>query len=432
MGSVWVGRHIALDEPVAIKLLTISKDELDDADVRLQREAKSAARLRSPHVVQLLDYGVDRGVPYIVMELLEGEHLGKRIKRRGRICLAAAVTVVEQMARALRRLHKAGIVHRDIKPANIFLARVDDEEIIKLLDFGVVKALRGSLTGDPTQSNVLLGSANYMSPEQTFGAKDLDHRSDLWSLGAILFEVVTGRMAFDGKSIVKVIMDIRNGPTPVPSTIVPDMPKEIDAFFERALARDPGNRFPSARAMAAEFSTVVKRLGPRAEQTGAPLSDDRSSLVELTSSDFLEILTDITGAPEACAAIPLVPEVHVDTPRKAPASPKAPPPLEERPSIDDRMAIEFAAASVPPKRPTLTPPTLGSPGVFSAPEAPKAKASSRARAKDRIPELIDEGFFALREGNHDRARRCWQEALKRDPSNRALELNLRKLDAKSG
>src|SRR5712671_5279926 len=117
MGTVWVGRHIALDEPVAIKILTIPREEFDDADLRLQREAKSAARLRSPHVVQLLDYGVDRGMPYIVMELLLGEHLGERIKRKGRLSLLTAAAITEQVAKALRRAHKAGIVHRDLKPA---------------------------------------------------------------------------------------------------------------------------------------------------------------------------------------------------------------------------------------------------------------------------------------------------------------------------
>src|SRR5262249_47649895 len=129
MGSVWVARHIALDEPVAIKLITVSREQVADAEMRLQREAKSTARLRSPHVVQLLDYGVDRGIPYIVMELLVGENLGSRIRRKGRLSLAAAASITEQIAKALRRAHKAGIIHRDLKPANVFLARIDDEEI---------------------------------------------------------------------------------------------------------------------------------------------------------------------------------------------------------------------------------------------------------------------------------------------------------------
>src|SRR6185436_6766004 len=111
MGAVWVARHIALDEPVAIKLISISKDDLNDAEVRFQREAKYSARIRSPHIVQVLDYGVDQGVPYIVMELLEGEDLGARLKRKGRLSLMIAAAIAEQVAKALRRAHKAGIVH---------------------------------------------------------------------------------------------------------------------------------------------------------------------------------------------------------------------------------------------------------------------------------------------------------------------------------
>src|SRR5262249_24305809 len=285
MGSVWVARHIALDEPVAIKLISLSNDELNDAEIRLQREAKSAARLRSPHVVQLLDYGADRGVPYIVMELLEGEHLGERIKRKGRLSLVMAAAITEQVAKALRRAQTAGIVHRDLKPANIFLARIDDEEIVKLVDFRIVKAVRGTLIGTPTQANMLIGSPNYMSPEQSAGAKDIDHRTDLWSLGAILFEAITGRMAFPGDSLITVLLNIRAGPLPVPSEVAPDLPKEIDSFFERAFERDRGKRFASARAMAAEFTSIVRQLGARAS---------RVSVAQGSSAELVDAVTEVS------------------------------------------------------------------------------------------------------------------------------------------
>jgi len=139
MGAVWVARHLQLDEQVAVKFMDISLPSAADARVRFEREAKSAARIRSPHVVQILDHGVDGEIPYIVMELLEGEHLGTRLKREGRLSLAAAAAITEQVTKALHRAHKAGIIHRDLKPANVFLARVDDDdEIVKILDFGIV------------------------------------------------------------------------------------------------------------------------------------------------------------------------------------------------------------------------------------------------------------------------------------------------------
>jgi eukaryotic-like serine/threonine-protein kinase len=470
MGSVWVARHIALDEPVAIKLLSISREDLDDAEVRLQREAKSTARLRSPHIVQLLDYGVDREVPFIVMELLEGEHLGTRLRRKGRLSLAGAAVLLEQVGRALRRVHKAGIVHRDLKPANIFLARSDDEEIVKLLDFGIVKAPRGTLSGDATESNVLIGSPNYMSPEQTLSAKDIDHRSDLWSLAVILFEVVTGRMAFSGGSIVSVLMNIRNGPIPVPGEIAPDLPAEVDMFFRRALQRDPAQRFSSAREMTAEFSAMVKRIGPRAEATGAPLLEERGSLLDVSSADFLSVLTEITVSPESASGS-RVPDLIVSPsvaaplapPPLAPPRPRVSPPRESTPypnreaslppepftptarspsspELDEQGTPRRATQPSPgalAKRDPVAPAPTGRSDVEDAAEPPleaqpqrKSRASASMHPAGSIAELVDLGFFALRAGNREWARKCWAEALARDPSNRALELNLHRLEAK--
>jgi serine/threonine-protein kinase len=138
MGAVWVGRHLQLDAPVAVKFMSPVLPQLADARARFAREARAAAKVRGPHVVQVLDHGVDGDVPYIVMELLEGEHLGDRLKRERRLSLRAAASIGVQVGKALGRAHKAGIVHRDLKPANIFLARLDeDEEVVKILDFGI-------------------------------------------------------------------------------------------------------------------------------------------------------------------------------------------------------------------------------------------------------------------------------------------------------
>ena len=168
MGSVWVARHVGLDMPVAIKFMDAAIASLDDAVVRFEREAKLSARIRSPHVVEVLDYGTDAGRPYIVMELLLGEHLGERLRREGRLWLPDAAAIVLQVAKALRRAHEAGAIHRDLKPANVFLSQVDDDEIVKLLDFGIAKCGWGD-DGEVTKTGVVLGSPSYMSPEQVRG-----------------------------------------------------------------------------------------------------------------------------------------------------------------------------------------------------------------------------------------------------------------------
>src|SRR5262245_6366091 len=139
MGSIWVARHLQLDMPVAVKLMDPKVAATADGRTRFEREAKAVASVQSPHVVQVHDYGVHEGTPYLAMELLEGEDLGARIRREGRLAPRAIAGIVAQVAKGLRRAHEGGIIHRDLKPGNIFIARVDDDEIVKVVDFGVAK-----------------------------------------------------------------------------------------------------------------------------------------------------------------------------------------------------------------------------------------------------------------------------------------------------
>ncbi len=208
MGTVWAAMHLQLDMPVAVKFMDPSAADADGR-LRFEREARAIAQLRSPHVVQVLDHGVDNGTPYIVMELLEGEDLEARLRRTKKLAIPVATRIFSQSARALRRAHDAGIVHRDLKPNNVFLARVDDEEVVKLLDFGVAKLQwNGALDphNESTQQGLLLGSPCYMSPEQARGHKNIDHRSDLWSLAVILFRSLTGVRPFDANTIADLII----------------------------------------------------------------------------------------------------------------------------------------------------------------------------------------------------------------------------------
>ncbi len=257
MGSVWQGEDSKLKRRVAIKLLSPELHDETNAQAareQFEREAMAVAKLQSPHVVQIFDYGVERECPYIVMELLEGEDLRSRLHRSKRLSLEATGSVLVQTAKALSVAHAAGIVHRDLKPGNIFLVRAADEEIAKVLDFGVAMQTTDLLEHEG--DTPILGTPQFMSPEQARGLPDLDHRADLWSLAVIVYKALTGRLPFTGGSPTDVIVQVCTAtPEPV-SRLAPDLPRELDAFFDKALSRDRRQRFGSAREMAVAFSRI--------------------------------------------------------------------------------------------------------------------------------------------------------------------------------
>ena len=273
MGSVWVARHVQLDTEVAIKVMEPAYADSDDARARFEREAKACAQIRSPNVVQVHDYGVENESPFLVMELLRGEDLGARLRREGRITLAQAAAILTPVCKALRRAHERGIVHRDIKPSNIFLALEDGEEIVKVLDFGIAKVVGPAVSDVTTRSGTLLGSPCYMSPEQIRG-KDLDLRTDIWSLGVVLFEAVTGQRPFHGDSFGDVLMEICFGPLPVASEVAPDLGPEVDLLVERTLARNPAERFQSTGDFAEALALLAQgeAAAPRAARPARPAS----------------------------------------------------------------------------------------------------------------------------------------------------------------
>jgi serine/threonine-protein kinase len=261
MGAIWVARQLHLDVTVAIKFMTPEVAASSEARGRFEREAKASALLKSPNAVQVHDYGVEEGTPYLVMELLEGEDLEARLARAGRLSPADTAIILEQACKGLRRAHEADLVHRDLKPQNLFLARHGDDEVVKILDFGIAKVTTPGAPGK-TRMGALLGTPHYMSPEQTRSAANVDLRSDLWSLGVIAYRALTGRLPFPGDDIGDLLVEICTDSIPVPSSIAPGLGPEVDRFFDRALARDPAQRFQSAR----EFSEALSALarGPSA------------------------------------------------------------------------------------------------------------------------------------------------------------------------
>jgi serine/threonine-protein kinase len=259
MGSVWSAHDNKLKRDVAIKLVTERVAGSERGLARFQREAQSVARLRSPYIAQLYDYGVDDGSPYIIMELLEGEDLKALMSREIRLSMQDTARIVVQVAKALHAAHSKGIVHRDLKPANVFVALENGEQICKVFDFGVAKALNDLADdGETTAEGVLLGTPRYMSPEQAHGAKHVDHRSDLWALGVIAYNCVTGRLPFVAAGTGHTLVMICTEDPPKPSDLVGHLPATVDAFFAKALAKDPNERYQDAKAMGTAFAELAE------------------------------------------------------------------------------------------------------------------------------------------------------------------------------
>jgi eukaryotic-like serine/threonine-protein kinase len=248
MGAVYRAEHLVLQAPVAIKV--IERELEEGTRARFIREAQAAAALRSPHVVQILDYGAEDDFPFMVMELLEGETLAQRIKRRhGRLSPQETAWILTHVGRAVAKAHELGIVHRDLKPDNVFLVHNEEDEIAKVLDFGVAKIEATSLSGDShTQTGSLLGTPYYMSPEQAQGNKAIDYRSDLWALGVIAFECLTGRRPFASDGLGDLVLQICIRDIPLPSSVAP-VPIGFDPWFAKAMQREPDDRFQSAKEL---------------------------------------------------------------------------------------------------------------------------------------------------------------------------------------
>ncbi len=286
MGSVWHATHLGLDIPCAVKFIEGEFSQMAEAQARFEREAKAAASLRSPHVVQILDHGVFQGIPYIAMELLDGEDLGKRLQAVGRMQPNQLITIITQVCRALTKAHAVGVVHRDLKPDNIFLVRDDDREIAKVLDFGIAKANANAIEGSGTKTGAMLGTPYYMSPEQAQGTKSVDFRSDLWSLAVIVYQCVTGRLPFESEALGDLLVKIIVNPIPVPSQQASDITPAFDRWWARAASREPSQRFQSSKEFAeslgliwgvSQMTDVMDRDAIRARlqagQGGAPLGN---------------------------------------------------------------------------------------------------------------------------------------------------------------
>jgi eukaryotic-like serine/threonine-protein kinase len=282
MGVVVAAFHLELEQPVAIKFLTPAAGSREDAGERFRREARAAARIHSDHVARVLDIEVlDGRIPYMVMELLDGHDLEKELELTGSLPVEVAVDYILQAIDAVAEAHAAGIVHRDLKPTNLFLAkRTGGQRIIKVLDFGISKISGPGWGSDAalTRSASIFGSPLYMSPEQMRSARDVDARSDIWSLGAMLFELVAGRPPYVADSIPALCMAIINAPPPLLREVLPTAPVALEAILSRCLSRDPNDRFASVAELAQALVPLAPHAVIHSERARRLLSDQSASL----------------------------------------------------------------------------------------------------------------------------------------------------------
>ncbi|WP_437652592.1 protein kinase domain-containing protein [Sorangium sp. So ce1182] len=288
MGVIWEAFDQVLRRPVALKVMTPEHATSDSARRRFEREAMAIARLRNEHIIQIYDYGIDEDCPYIVMELLEGEDLEDRLARERQLSPSATLALLRQIAIGLQAASSAGIIHRDLKPANVFLARKEPGESVKLLDFGVVWTVFESDEDQKGSFGRIIGTPSYMSPEQVRAVVP-NHLSDLWSLGVITYRALTGRLPFAASGLGELLISICTDPFPPPSSLVPGLLPSFDRFFEHALAKDPAQRFQSARQFVAAFAAGIEASrGP----TKILIVDDEQDVALLMTMQFRQKIRD--------------------------------------------------------------------------------------------------------------------------------------------
>lgn len=296
MGSVWLARHEELGFSVAVKLIKPALLLRKDSRHRFQIEAEAATKIDSPHAVRVFDHGeTDDGVPFMVMEYLEGESLADCVSRRGAFALEELARILTQAAKAIGKAHSLGIFHRDLKPDNVFLAtnvQQADPDLpytVKIVDFGIAKLLDtplssgGSGLAGPTQTGMVVGTPSFMSPEQLTEGGQPDALTDVWTLGVSFFTAATAALPFEGEVLGDVVLKVCVAPMPKPSKVNPALPPEFDRWFAKACARDRSKRFQSVTEMSDALTLLAEggRDTARRLPTTAALSAARRSRPEV-------------------------------------------------------------------------------------------------------------------------------------------------------
>jgi len=252
MGAVYQARHVGLDIPVAVKLMTpaVAKSDADAAE-RFVREARLAAKVKHQNIVEVLNVGQEGGIHFIVMELVEGGSLQDLLKREGRVPLARAIRLISNVCTGLEFAHANGVIHRDLKPANIM---IDRQGMAKIADMGLAKRVGDDI--GMTQTGMAMGTPLYLAPEQALDAKHADRRADIYSLGCTLYEMVTGRVPFEGDTLARIILAHAQAPVPDPRSVDPALPIAVSNITMKMMAKVPAERYQSAQEVLSALAEV--------------------------------------------------------------------------------------------------------------------------------------------------------------------------------
>ena len=428
MGVVYLAKHLELDQHVAIKLMLPEAAKSKAAVERFMREARAAAKIRSQHVVRVTDVGTLEGTrPFMAMEHLQGSDLHQLLTERKRLPLAETAEYLLQALEALAEAHALGIVHRDLKPGNLFVTRrPDDTPVVKVLDFGISKIMAASLSpSNPlTQVSALVGSPLYMSPEQMKASRNIDPRADIWALGIILYELLTGDVPFKGESLPELCaVIVLEGDPPRARDVVPELPAGIDEVIARCLARQVDRRFANAIELAralvpfaperarVSVDRIAGVLAPAGNRRGAPFTESGQRAPESASgATWSGSATENRGrgrrnaivAGVVLGALGLIGVAALalrggPTPVAVPAPPAAPPEPER--AQPTPAANPPAAPVVPAPRPSAaTRAPAGSPATSAsaAAKAQGAPASTVRAPKKAPPPAVDPHPFGGR------------------------------------
>lgn len=300
MGAVYEARHLLTERRVAIKLLHSDQAEKKDVRVRFEREARAAGRIDHENVCEVLDSGIsDDGSRYLVMPLLSGESLKELIKKDSSLPFRRSIEITCQILDALSTAHERGVIHRDLKPGNIFLTSVGGKgDFVKILDFGVTKFDEGLQDGADvtslTRTGAVLGTPCYMAPEQARGSKDIDGQVDIYAVGVILYEMLTGRRPIEGETYNEVLWHLWNAPVKPPSAYCSDISPELESIVLKSMSRSRDKRYRSAETMRRDLSAALETVGPESLRPPPPFEKgDEAETASLSqSADTLPAFSD--------------------------------------------------------------------------------------------------------------------------------------------
>jgi serine/threonine-protein kinase len=421
MGVVVAAQHLQLDERVALKFLLPDALANHDLLARFLREARAAAKIKSEHVARVTDVGqLESGSPYIVMEYLEGIDLAGWLTERGVLPIEQTVDFVLQACEALADAHALGIVHRDLKPANLFcVRRAHGETTVKVLDFGISKVTSDMAGQHKTRTSAPMGTPLYMSPEQMQNAKNVDARTDVWSLGCILFELLTGRVPFEAETLTELVLTVVHGTAPPVRALRSDVPEALEQIVARCLEKDRERRFPTVGKLAAALEPfggkhaarsverILATLRAAGQQSVAPPPPTSAPVTPRTATGatWTETLPGsrssrrlawaLGGGGAALVLLGALALVALRPRAVAASSSSSPPPSAAPQTASSAITIEpvavtapltapppsasVAAAAPPPKARALPPPP---------PPKPTASASGSVAAKNCTPPYV--------------------------------------------